>query len=364
MRSFTFLFSSSVCALALGACAASGSNSLGAGVGGSGASGGAGGSSGSGSGGTSNGGSSSGTGGAAGGISVGGGGAGGSEQGPPVLYANTDTVLFKLDPQSFALTQIGSFDCLSGSDSAMTDIAVDKSLNLWGISEQAVHPLTVQGSTVHCGTAINLNNPTKVKFFGLTFAPAGVLDPNNEVLIGANSAGELWEIDANGNLSQHGTFGTVPANDGNGHTYKNAGKAWELSGDIVFLANGGSPIGFATVRDCPSPPNSNNCDASDTLIEINVPLLKTASATQSVTQSVRGEIVAGSNCSTPTTGSLGSFYGIAALNDKVYGFARDGEIVSVNTSDGTACLVQDFSKDLWAGAGVTTLAPVKPPPVK
>lgn len=356
----TFLCSCA-CAVSMACSAASGGAPPG--QGGTGASGGT--SSTGGSGGTGFGGTSNGTGGSAGGISFGGqGGSAGAAPGPQVIYANTDTVLYKLDPQSFALTQIGTFDCVGGNgeDSAMTDLAVDKSLHLWGISQKAAHPLTVQGTTVHCGTPINLNNPQGVSFYGLTFAPAGVLG-SNEVLIGSNSAGQLWEIDANGNLSEHGTFGIVPSSDGNGHSYQNAGKPWELSGDIVFLANNGSPIGFATVRDCPNPPSSYNCDKNDTLIQINVSALKTAT-TQSVTQAVRGEIVPGSNCSTPTSGNLGSFYGIAALNDKVYGFSRSGQIVSVNTTDGTACLVQDYSNDKWAGAGVTTLAPVKPPPIK
>ena len=86
--------------------------------------------------------------------------------------------------------------------------------------------------------------------------------------VAGNNAGELWAIDSGGTLTQHGNFGTVPANDGHGHTYPaaNKGQLWELSGDIVFLANGGSPVGFATVRDCPNPPSQTGCSTIDTLI--------------------------------------------------------------------------------------------------
>lgn len=361
MRCLAFI-SFFACALVLDACAAT-TGTLPPGGGGSGAGGGAAGTGAASGGGNNAGGA--GNNGSGGGVSVGGSsGTAGGSSGPQYLYANTDKTLFKLDPSNFALSQIGNFDCIgySGQDTAMTDLAVDKSGKLWGISVTAVHPLSIQGGTVHCGQPIQLNNPKNVKFYGLTFAPAGVLAPNKEVLVASNSAGQLWEIDQNGNLSQHGTFGTVPKSDGNGHYYQNAGKPWELSGDIVFLANNGSPIGFATVRDCPNPPSTSGCNTTDTLLQINVPALKTAT-TGSVTKAVRGEIVPAKGCSAPG-GSFGSFYGIAALKNKVYGFARSGDIVSVNTNDGTACLVQSYSNDKWAGAGVTTIAPVTPPSIK
>jgi hypothetical protein len=61
----------------------------------------------------------------------------------------------------------------------------------------------------------------------------------------------------------------------------------------------------------------------------------------------------------------GSMYGIAAYQDKVIGFSHSGFIVSISNVDGTACLIHDYSAQLMGGfdgAGVTTKAPVKPPP--
>src|SRR5262249_52428475 len=155
-----------------------------------------------------------------------------------------------------------------------------------------------------------------------------------------------------GNLTQHGTFGAVPASDGHGHTYKNAGKEWELSGDIVFLANNGNPLGFATVRDCPTPPSTTSCNTTDTLIELDLTLLKTAGA-QVVTKQtggVRGQIVKAPGCNDPTNTSYGSMYGIAAYQDKVYGFSHQGYIVTIDNNDGTACLALQTTSDSWAGA--------------
>src|SRR5262249_30467155 len=135
-------------------------------------------------------------------------------------------------------------------------------------------------------------------------------------------------------------------------------------GDIVFLANGGQPVGFATVRDCPNPPDSSNCDTNDTLIQID--MTKLGAGTQVVTQSIRGKVVQGNGCSmndTHTT-DFGKLYGIGAWDDKIYGFSNSGALVEVNNADGTACLVQYFSQNAWAGAGVSTQAPVHPPPPK
>jgi len=316
------------------------------------------------------GGTDAGSGGASGGTAgsgVGGlGGGGGSTSGPTLLYAHTNTRLFKVDPASptLAATPVGDFDCIGGTnqDTSMTDLAVDGKGNLWGVSQTAFYELSIQGSSVHCVSATPLNNPNGVKFYALTFAPKGVLDANKEVLVAGNSAGELWEIDSAGNLSQHGTFGNVPANDGHGHSYdsKNVGQPWELSGDIVFLENGGNPVGFATVRDCPSPPYSSNCDTADTLIEINVPKLG-QTTTGSVLQSVRGQIVKRAGCNDTSGTSYGKMYGIAALGSKVYGFSHDGAIVDIDNTDGGACLVSFDAANLWSGAGVTTAAKVVVP---
>jgi hypothetical protein len=310
----------------------------------------------------------SGAGGAGGGL-IGTGGGTSTSSGPPVIYAHTDKTLFKLDPSSpqLALQELGDFDCVGaqGQDPAITDFAVDKALNLWGVSKSAVHPLTLQNGAVHCGTPIALDPSKDVSFYALTFAPAGVLDASKEVLVAGNTAGELWAIDDQGNLSQHGTFGKVPHDDGNGNAYdsKNVGKAWELSGDVVFLANNGKPVGYATVRDCPNPPSTSGCNPVNTLIEIDVTKLG-AATTGSVTKSVRGQIVQRSGCNDGTQGDYGNMYGIAAWNDKVYGFSRTGNLVDIDVKDGSGCLAQAYATDKFSGAGVTTLAPVVAPPPK
>jgi hypothetical protein len=291
----------------------------------------------------------SGNGGAPGGnLGVGGPSDGGSSTsgGTTLLYAHTDNTLYTFDPLDIAAapTKLGTFDCVgTGMVKSMTDFAVTKDGKMFGVSEGAAFPLTVKGGTVHCEATWSL---PATKFYGLTVAPENTVAAT-ETLVGADGNGGLWLIDQNsGTPTQVGTLGTDPKTN----------TAWGLSGDIVFLANGGSPVGFATVRACPK----GNCSTTDTLIEVDVSAIKPG--TQSVMKSVRGQVVKGSWCTnTSSPNTFGSMFGIAAFEDKVYGFSRKGDVVEIRNSDGSGCLVSSNSSTLFAGAGVTTTAPVIAP---
>jgi hypothetical protein len=171
-------------------------------------------------------------------------------------------------------------------------------------------------------------------------APENTVD-TNEVLIAANGAGELYRIDQNnGTSTQVGTLGTDPM----------SGLPWALSGDIVFLANNGHPLGFATVRTCTK---SYSCSPVDTVIEVDVSKIKPG--TQSVLLSVRGEAKSAST-------TFGSMFGIVAYKDRVIGFSTKGDVVSISNVDGSASLISSNPSIRFTGAGVSTLAPVIAPP--
>ena len=259
-------------------------------------------------------------------------------------------------------------------DSSMTDIAVDSSGNLWGVSEHYAYQLEIQGSTVHCAKTISLQG-VPATFYALSFVPKGVIDANAETLLAGDTQGDLWRIDTtSGALEQHGNFGTVPANDGQGHTYPSdsattgttttVGTPWQLSGDIVFLAdtnNNGKPLGFATVRDCVG----STCSDTDTLIQIDPTLLGTAGTpfTGNVTLGLRGQVVKSTSCTDTTNATYGKMFGIAAWNSTIYGFSHDSYIVEISNVDGSACVVSGTNTNQsWSGAAVTTIAPVMPPP--
>jgi hypothetical protein len=253
-------------------------------------------------------------------------------------------------------TTVGAFDCIGGTgqDAAMNDLALDQAGNLWAVSAHNVYSVAVQGSTAHCATTVPLALGTGTTLVGLSFAPAGVLDPTKEVLAAVDTGGSLWAVNTvTGILTQHGTLGVVPANDGRGHSYANVGKTWEAL-DIVLLANGGNPVGYATVRDCPTPPSTVGCDTIDTLVALNMTQLGQAT-TQSVVSQVLGEIVKAAGCSDTATG-YGSLFGVAAWSGSVLGFSRTGSIVQISEVDGTGCPLQKASA-LWTGAGINTQAP-------
>jgi hypothetical protein len=278
-----------------------------------------------------------------------------SDSGPPVstgktlLYAHTDTTLYELDADNLSapMKTIGDFDCVGGSMGSMTDIGVTKDGKLFGVSTTAAYPLTVQGSTVHCEATWPL--PANSRFYGLTVAPENTVAAG-EVLIAANGAGELYQVDANtGNTTQMGTLGKDPQ-----------GVPYQLSGDIVFLANAGNPVGFATVRTCNTakPPK---CATTDTLIEVDVKAVRPG--IQSVLKSTRGLVKKGNWCTNAASpATFGSMFGIAAFKDQVFGFSRAGDFIEIHNNDGTACLISSNTMDKFAGAGVTTSALVIAPP--
>jgi hypothetical protein len=286
-----------------------------------------------------------------------------SSGGSVVVYAHTDNTLFRYDPSQPAVapSAIGAFDCIGGpsQDTAMTDLAVNATGQLWGISANNLYTLMLPaGATgpVHCATTYIVE--PALPFYGLTFAPKGVLDPNVEVLVGANTLGQLWSIVPNGTATVHaqrGTFGTVPANDPHGHIYVNAGQSWELSGDIVFISAGGTPRGFATVRDCPMPPSTTNCNTTDTLIELDLTALASANP-KSVTKTIIGQVVKSNACNDPVNAAYGSLYGIAALGSTVFGFSHLGYVTTIDLNSGTSCLAVATPGQSWAGAGITTSA--------
>ncbi|MFO0659597.1 MAG: hypothetical protein U0165_07180 [Polyangiaceae bacterium] len=236
------------------------------------------------------------------------------------VYGSTDTSLYAMDPETLAIENLGDFDCIgtvTGQYAAMTDIAVNAQGEIWGLSAHFVHLLEVQSGKVHCAKKTQLKG-SDARFYALSFAPVGVLDPAKEVLVAGNTAGELWSISDLGDLVLRGNFGNVPADDGHGHTFDaaNVGQPWQLSGDIVFFSNNNTPVGFATVRDCPTPNDTTGCNYTNTLLQIDVTALS-ATTPGSVTQSVRGQIVPKSTCN---TSGWGNFWGVAAWNEHVFGF--------------------------------------------
>src|SRR5437899_1455945 len=74
------------------------------------------------------------------------GGGDGGLPGQAAVYAHTANQLYKVDPDTYQVTMVGTFDF--GSFEEMTDLAIDANGNMVGVSFFAVYK--VDPNTAHC----------------------------------------------------------------------------------------------------------------------------------------------------------------------------------------------------------------------
>jgi hypothetical protein len=276
------------------------------------------------------------------------------------VYANTDTALWEVDPISKAATKIGGFKGPAAGED-MSDIAVDAAGKIFGVSvlpgEQGhvweiTLPITGTGPVV---ATVKRNIPSTVRFYALAFAPKGVLGAD-EALVGGDDAGTVWQIPSDGSTPvKIGDFGAVVAGDPGGGT---AGNQWQLSGDLAFFSNAGTPVGVATIRPCST---ATMCKAdNDVLVEIDMAALAKKDPKARLLKRFIGA----------ATG-YGRLFGVGAWDNEVFAFQRSSatngaQLISVSLTTGKGTIVKDFpditaAKDGWSGAGVTTSAKITIP---
>ena len=279
------------------------------------------------------------------------------------VYANTDSDLYSLDPQSNAITHIGAFAGMSGAtnDSNITDVAVNSAGDVYVNSESVIYKANVPKSpgTVQLTKLASIALQTGQKFYALAFTPAGAL-ASGEVLIGGDINGELWSIDTtNGMTKDLGSFGADPS-----HT----GYDFALSGDLVFYNDkNNAPTGLATVRPCK--PKSTSCLASsDYLVAVDMNALANAYKTSAGASLLKG-IYGGSSASDGAGTSYGDLFGLGVWEGTVFAFARKTGsnatplLLTINPSTGAGTVIaSNFSfTNGWSGAGVTTSVTVTVP---
>lgn len=270
----------------------------------------------------------------------------GGANGPPLIYAHTDTELYSMDPTSHQLTDIGPFSDGSGTALTITDLAVDGNDNVWVNSETTVYKAAVPTGTGTVMLTVATQLGTSTSFYALGFTPAGTLE-TGESLIAGDSKGDLYYIDQSGAAAPQnlGSFGPAPG-----------GGTYELSGDVVFYNLNGSPRGLATVRACKT---SSSCSTtSDVLVEVNIAALQQAYTSKSPAPSLLQQ-------SLGTGTGYGRLFGIGAWGSSVYAFSRasgtstQAQLIQIDSS-GTGTSLQSFPSITagWSGAGVTTKAQV------
>lgn len=230
---------------------------------------------------------------------------GSGDAGTVYVYAHTASTLYKVDPDTLAITMIGNFVWPSFSDT-MTDLAIDKTGQMIGVSYTSVY--RVDPTNAH--TTL-LSSHLQGMFNGLSFVPADQLgQTGDDVLVGTrNTDGKVFRVDPmTGATTQVGDMGA----------------AFASSGDLVAVA------GFGTVQTI----TGNGPDK----------LARLAPQTFAATP-------IGSD-----TG-FGMIWGVAYWKNKIYGFTSDGAFILIDPTSGAATLVSNTGIG-WYGAAVTTLAPV------
>ena len=279
------------------------------------------------------------------------------------VYANTDSDLYSLDPQTNAITHIGAFAGMSGgtNDANITDVAVNSAGDVYVNSESVIYKANVPQSpgTVQLTKLASISLQNGQKFYALAFTTAGAL-ASGEVLIGGDGYGELWSIDTtNGSTKDLGSFGVDPSH---------SGYDFALSGDLVFYNDSkNNPTGLATVRPCK--PKTTTClTGSDYLVSVDMTALASAYKTSAGASLLKG-IYGGSSSSDGAGSTYGDLFGLGVWEGTVFAFARKTGsnatplLLTINPTTGAGTVVSsNFSfTNGWSGAGVTTSVTVTVP---
>ncbi len=218
------------------------------------------------------------------------------------VFAHSGTTLYKLDPTTLAVTTVGDFVGCGGS---VIDIAIDKNGEMWGARYSAL--VKIDKVTADCTVIAAGNYPTS-----LSFVPAGVLDPIEEVLVGYVDAQYIRIDKVTGAVTNVGLLGG----------------GYLSSGDIVSLIGGGT---YLTVK-------GNGC--SDCIVEVDP-------STGAMTSMI---------------GALGytKVFGLAYWAGVAYGFTDAGQLVSIDVGSAASTLIPIPNAPVglqFYGAGSTTAAP-------
>jgi len=238
-----------------------------------------------------------GAGGVDGGPGDGGGGAGdggGGGGGVIYVYAHTASELYRVDPDTLAVTRIGAFAWSNGADQ-MTDLAIDNTGLMIGISFSSVYridPATAQ--------ATRLSSALTGGFNGMSFVPAAMLGATGEdVLVGTrNSDGVVSRIDPM--TGQVTTIGNM--------------SGFTSSGDIV--AAGGTTIQTA-----------DGGLGSDRLVRL---------APQTFAATAIG-----------TSIGFSEIWGVAFWKSQIFGFTSSGEFITIDPTTGAGTLVESDGPAWW-----------------
>ncbi len=214
------------------------------------------------------------------------------------IWANSKTTLYKIDPKTFAVTTIGSFN--AGED--MTDVAVTPDGTLYGVSFTKLYRIDKTNAKVTPLVAIGGTGNNSLTF------------RDNGTLLASDSAGSLKVINP--------TTGVVT-------TIGSYGDGLTSSGDLVAVANG-TMYGISSKKK-----GGGDASSSNVLISVN-------------TSSGKATAIGATGKS--------QVWGLAYAKSKVIGFTTAGEILQIDPQTGSSTVIANKGIEFW-GAGQSPLVP-------
>ena len=230
----------------------------------------------------------------------------GTEQVMTFVYAHTASELYRVDPDTLAVNLVGAFTFAGGGSDQITDIAIDKTGLMIGISFTSVYKIDPTNAA-----CTRLSQNIGEMFNGLSFVPASEIGQTGpDVLVATrNSNGVVSRIDPmTGNVTQIGNMGSFSS-----------------SGDLVSVA------GLGTLQ------TADGGLSPDRLVKL---------APNTFAASAVGSDV-----------GYTDIWGVAYWKNKIFGFTEAGQFITIDPMTGQGTLVQGNGPHWW-GAAVTTLAPV------
>jgi hypothetical protein len=238
---------------------------------------------------------------------------------PPVtlIYGNSSTNLYAVDPLSYAVTNMGAFVDTTGQPVVnMTDIAVDKNGAMYGVTFTDLYSINYAGPVPVCTHLGSLST----SFNGLTFVPAALMGTAAEVLVGVSLDGGWWRI------TQTPTSETLLGYyGGTANAVGSSGDAVGIIGDRVYATATSSAKGWA----------------HDHLIVVDP---KTGAMTADL-----GD-----------TGQTG-LWGLGYWGGHAYAFSSNNAIFTIDLTTATVAKVSSAGDPSWWGAAVTTSVNLAPP---
>ncbi len=223
------------------------------------------------------------------------------------VYAHTDTTLYKVDPDTYAVSMVGDFVWPGGATDQMTDIAIDSAGGMVGISFTQVYKV----DPTNANTTL-LSSALAGTFNGLSYVPADQIgQTGDDVLVATrNDDGAVFRIDPmTGAATQIGNMGNYAS-----------------SGDLCSVS------GFGTVQTVDGVGNTGDILTKLAPMSFHATPIGTATG-------------------------FGAIWGVAFWKGTIFGFTNNGEFITIDATTGVGTLVQSGGPQWW-GAAVTTSAPI------